>query len=269
MRRTTLQLHLSILLSLLFFTACTSDDAVDPIPDTKVLVLSKVIFAGVDTIKYQYNAQKRLTKARYSAERTPTANRYYREYEYDEAGRLTKSHFKLINGDELSYFTYTYTNNRLTKISYYNRPQPLGEFNHEYDNVIEYNSQNQITKLLTYQPELPTTIHRYTVYTYNAAGNVVKLMDYLNSESGPVNDYTVEYTYDNKINPYQNAVQIGIGAEILSSNNILQQKETYPLSGQTKITTHTYTYNTTGLPVKDTRKSDTNTFDVVNEYTYL
>ncbi|MDQ3289661.1 MAG: hypothetical protein M3Q05_00070, partial [Bacteroidota bacterium] len=143
MLRTTLQLNLSILLSLLFFTACNSDDAGDPTPDTKVLVLSKVIYGGQDTTRYQYNAQKRLIKASYSAERTPTANRYYREYEYDGAGRITKSHFKLINGGELSYYTYTYTNDRLTKISYYNRPQPQGEFKHEYDNVLEYNNQNQ------------------------------------------------------------------------------------------------------------------------------
>ncbi|PSR56841.1 hypothetical protein AHMF7605_26750 [Adhaeribacter arboris] len=275
MRRTITitQLTLSIFLSLLFFSACNTDNGVDPAPapapDTFVVVLSKVIFAGSDTIRYQYNAQKLLVKARYSAERTPTANRYYREYAYDGIGRLTKSHFKLINGNELSYLTYTYTNDRLTKISYYNRPQPQEEFKHEYDNVLEYNNQNRITKLITYHPELPITVHRYTEYTYDATGNVIKLMDYVNSESGPVNDYTVEYTYDTKYNPYQNAIQIGIGAEILSNNNILQQKESYPLSGQTKITTHTYTYNELGLPVKDTRKSDTTTLEVVNEYKYL
>ncbi|QNF35291.1 hypothetical protein HUW51_22170 [Adhaeribacter swui] len=258
------------LIFVLFLAACTSDDdpSVPPGNETASFFLAKVIFAGHDTTIYEYDNQKRIAKAWLPANAN-TNSKYYKEFAYDAQGRLVKSTFKLLNGTTIGYNTLEYTNNRLTLVSSYSRPQGTGDFTHDFDNILEYNGANQVIKLITRKPGKPATAYRYTNYQYNPAGNVIKIMDYVNEESGPVNDYIAEYTYDDKNNPYFGVNLNGLGPSAFSPNNILNEKETYPLSGQVKNTTRTYTYNEAGFPVKETRTSNAHTFEIQNSYTVL
>lgn len=257
-------------LCFLLLAACTNDEdpVVTPIGNTPELVLSKVIFAGQDTTVFEYDSKKRIVKAVFPANLSVNS-RYYKEFVYDAQGRMVKSTSKLLNGNAFGYNTFEYSNNVLTKVSSYSRSQGTQDYTHDFDNFLEYNSAKQVIKQITRKPDKPSSEYRYTQYIYNTSGNVVKLLDYVNKESGPVNDYTVEYTYDNKINAYQRLNFFGLGPLTFSANNILTEKETYPLSGQVKNTNRTYTYNKFGLPTKEIRTSDTNTFEIQNSYSNL
>ena len=91
---------------LLFTAACTTDDdSAQPGKDAKSCMLNKVILAGSDSIVYQYNNQNRLIRADFTADNTSPEN-YYKEYQYNPAGKVAKVAFKLKRGGELSYETY-------------------------------------------------------------------------------------------------------------------------------------------------------------------
>ncbi|MGV3587217.1 MAG: hypothetical protein ACO1OF_09465 [Adhaeribacter sp.] len=256
----------ALLLCLLFALACKNDeDVVKPDKNLNTCLITKITFAGTDAITYEYDNQKRLKKANHAKDATSNEN-YYKEYDYDAAGRVTKESFKLADGTVFSYFAFTYNSkNLLEKIAFHTKAAG-NTFKHEYDKIITYTSTNKIEQVKTLNPEGPATSYRLDEYTYDANQNITKVQEYVVNGAAKVNDVTTAYTYDNQNNPYRGATYLGLGAETISKNNIATEKETYHLSDLTKNYTYTYEYNEKGYPTKQTRQSDTNTLEIIREY---
>lgn len=259
-------LSLTAGISLLFLAAsCNTDDTAKPQQEVNNCRLTKMTVAGTDVITYQYDAQKQLQKAEYSGD--AAGDNYVKEYTYDAAGRVSKETFKSADGDTFSYFTFEYeANNLLKKIAFYSRDNQGSTLVHQYNRVIDYDANGQVEKVSTYAPENHTTASRYDVYTYDAKGNVTKIEEFVQNGTSTVNDVSTEYTYDSKKNPYLGATFLGVGAEMFSKNNIASRKETYHLSGLTKMYTHTYQYNEKEYPAKETINTGSQSYQVDREY---
>ncbi len=101
------------LLCQLFAIACKNDeDEIKPDKNVTACLITKVTFTGTDAITYVYDQQKRLKKANHAKDAVSNEN-YYKEYDYDAAGRVIKESFKLSDGILFSYFAFTYNDKNL------------------------------------------------------------------------------------------------------------------------------------------------------------
>ncbi|MGV3639386.1 MAG: hypothetical protein ACO1NZ_02635 [Adhaeribacter sp.] len=237
---------------LLLLASCDQEN--NPAPNPATCALTNVALPGGVTLTYEYNAQKKLVKARYD---DPQEEDYDQIFEYNAAGKVKKLTSASRNGAVTDYFAYTYNaQGLLTRESYYFLEEGENDFTHLYDRTYEYNAGNQVVKSYSFSAQNLNTPSRYLVYTHDAKGNVSKVMEYAGSGPNAVNDLTTEYTYDDKRNPNQ-AFYYDVSAKALSGHNLLSQKETYPLSGQVVQYNFAYQYNESGFPVQVTRTTPT------------
>jgi len=147
----------------------------------------------------------------------------YSEYEYNNSGRLAKrSNYNLgsENFQLVSYLTYDYDNNLITKLNYYN---PQGQ------------------------------LVQYEAYTYDSNNNVTR-DDYYTVEAGAnaqLHHYN-SYEFDDKKNPYKVFAMEGTPGIFTNQNNITKDIYVYVYNGTEyrNPTAYTYEYNLLGYPTK-------------------
>jgi hypothetical protein len=147
----------------------------------------------------------------------------YSEFEYDNAGKLTKKlNYFINNGNDqlVSFQTYDYDNNQIAKLSIYN---PQGQLN------------------------------QYHEYQYDGNGNIIR-DDYYLIEAGTdakLQSYSI-FMLDDKNNPYIIFAGEGNPGFFTNRNNILKETSFfYNAGGESQnLIQNTYEYNTSGYPVK-------------------
>lgn len=197
----------------------------------------------------------------------------------DEGGQsMTKEFFyegnRLIKTiDEEDIIIYSYENNLISKIEFYDVNNTLF-----YTDFISYNSNNKPSSV--YSKEAYADIAHKSIFNYNNDGSIYIEEYYGNHESqntltntylnkysnGNIvemnHNYQIEYnnedyvnyiiTYDSKNNPLKNVFRSDLlliltAGEAFTNNNVL----TMEVEGQdiTESSSYSYTYNSAGYPV--------------------
>lgn len=170
---------------------------------------------------------------------------------YDQEGRI----YQLTNDNGFAFEKRHYNNaGQLIKISHFaDLLLPTGPWP-TYERILTYNSVGQLREMRTQSNASSNTDSSYTLYTYNATGQVAtdslfKIVDGIASFNN-----SNEYAYDDKI---------GLAAYDLESNlldnepyqffplkhNIISQKRTWN-NGNITTATMQYQYNEIGYPIK-------------------
>ena len=191
-----------------------------------------------------------------------TPDQIYQQFEYNSSGHLVKESVFLASCEvPTSIYSYSYSDQQLKKVNTLDRglysststmcdPSSgmKSELSFEYDaksriakviypasyTELEYNSQNQISKLSVAENG---KILYYTTFTYDAAGNIRTETD----QDGN----TVEYSYDDKINPYFLIKQRPhfISPFNTSPNNVIE-------ASGARTFKRSFHYNSQGLPTE-------------------
>lgn len=157
-----LQKILTVALFLIAFTACKKDEPVAP-----PCKLSTIDRGNGNKHAYTYDAAGKITQMtrEFDGTGSGTISKYVYTFTYDAAGLLTKSTFTLdgkANGTE----TYTYTNGKISKVSYAYTDGSKGI------NNIKYNTAGQITEF-TFESGDPN-IDGKQYFEYDANGIITK-----------------------------------------------------------------------------------------------
>ncbi|MGI9580456.1 hypothetical protein ACR1PO_04480 [Chryseobacterium sp. RRHN12] len=252
------------------FNSCSSNDdneeAHTP-SEQPQLLLSKVTTVYYDnpsdpetTVStLSYNSQRQLIKT-ISEGRTST-------FEYDNAGKPSKTIYYKPDGTIDYYSVYTYNGDQLTNVK-------AIYTNSNYNRTVTYNYNTNgqvISSTLCQNPECsnPGT----DTYVYN--GNNISSET---STWGGTITYSnkSDFSYDDKLNPYTNInkyIKIMMGrAYTLSKNNYLVEKISFKNNGvwqQSQTVTYTIQYNSSGLPVQVVGKEADGSLSVQYNYEYI
>lgn len=192
------------LASILLFSCSSDDDSSsdDGTPgDTVVLVKSETVDAN-NKVNYIFNANNLLT----SWTGIYPGYEYENTYVYDSNNRITESHFQetgLVNYLDDTFYTYN-ANGDLTNyddvdLAYSGNVITASgtiEGNSNVTILIETNTDGLVTKL--------TEFENYTLYSYDANGNMVEAKYYNNND---VLLITYSLDYDQKVNPFYGQLQ--------------------------------------------------------------
>ncbi|AKQ46106.1 hypothetical protein TH63_11455 [Rufibacter radiotolerans] len=266
MKSTKYLIYLAVF-SLLFSSACTDDDALDPTPiATNCKPIKFTDEEGVSLITYN---QDKITSLK---------TQYYGivTIEYHTSGATNGKPSKLTfsAGDQgAGHLEYTYNPQGKVSSSLFTSQELSEMLGGSFQSNFEYNGSGQISKVsrvivFAGEPgEAPTAYPvGYSTYEYNAKGNVTLVKDYDDGESTPT---TVnEITYDDKINATAQVENLLIGIPGLppaSPNNALTSvmKEGGTVN-KSESYTNTYVYNSGGYPTKITRTPQQGTPNVTS-----
>lgn len=239
---------LLLLLPLLAFFSCTSDDNTQNNPDNPNntnLKLKSITYTESDdeyktTIEYFYGSNGYVNKVKTYEEYDQTVTYDYYDYEQNQ---VTRWKYELDGRNITS--DYFYQNDLLIKSI---NTEEQGPHIKEY----EYDTAKNLTKevyTVASQPNDAST----TIYTYDSHGNMVK-------EVYAYNDYDSTVTtheYDQKHNPFTHAFPKSfLKIHLMSPNN--RTKTTDLETGE--ITVTHYEYNAQGYPIKETANGETTTY---------
>ncbi|MCD9616818.1 hypothetical protein [Chryseobacterium gleum] len=261
-------LFLGMMGAVVFFNSCSSNDDNE---GTNTSEQPQLLLSKVTTVYYDnpsnpetivstlsYNNQRQLIKT-ISEGRTST-------FEYDNAGKPSKTTYYKPDGTVDYYSVYTYNGDQLANVkaiytnSNYNRTA-----------TYNYNTNGQvISSTLCQNPDCsnPGT----DTYVYN--GNNISSET---STLGGTITYSnkSDFSYDDKLNPYTNInkyIKIMMGrAYTLSKNNYLVEKISFKNNGvwqQSQTVTYTIQYNSSGLPVQVVGKEADGSLSVQYNYEY-
>jgi hypothetical protein len=199
------------------------------------------------SIKVTYNSSDQPSDIVIVNDDEPEAD-YTMKLEYADA-KLSKINF--FDTDVLeSYITFERSGSKIIEHAFYKNGDDLFE---EYNRYTYYLTNDRITSRTVNDPYYFFETIDSLVYTYNDAGNVIKTEHYNENLDY---SYRVEYTYDDKINPYYVSGLNDQDNEFftvanLSKNNPITTK--WISTGGTEEYAFTYTYDEEGKPV--TRKA--------------
>lgn len=201
------------------------------------------------------------------------------KFTYSDDGKLIRFE-EIIKNDEVGYYeNYFYSNNVMDSSEYYTKVSDVFtitmttyytfDSNNNLKSLIKKGSGSTQTYIYNYKNERIDSIeyefddnyytfHGYYKYLTNNSGNIVwrhEIMDYHND--------TVNYEYDDKINPFQKIpTPIDVGYSdvgYFSSNNCTKDEDF----------SYRYEYNSRGLPVKKyTTEIRTSILRSVTDYQY-
>ncbi|GAA4315996.1 hypothetical protein GCM10023183_37040 [Nibribacter koreensis] len=128
--------------------------------------------------------------------------------------------------------------------------------------TLEYNGSGQVSKIITSQanPFTGSGLQQteYSTFTYDSKGNIQKESVYTGTGAGEL-DYTIDYTYDNNVNP-ANALEKLIRG-VSSPNNILTAitKGADGTVFQDESYSNVYKYNSDNYPTEFTQTMQSGT----------
>jgi len=256
---------LFLLLSNIFLVSCQKDVALDPgTPGgSDNLLLVKTVSVQNNesyTTTYSYTADKKIEIINITGTSGGLSVDNYRRFYRDAAGRIIRIAIKISpqNGIETdTVFTDVHYPNATTfNYDYTVQKISVSGFDVYDSTTYTYNSNNQITEGYTHQynPILGPVQDLRFVYSYDAAGNLVKLEGY-NNASGPMElVVTFNLGYDDKTNPLafdkQEFLVTG-GNPGSSKNNVTVITFTDVAgNGDPQIINYAYTFGSNGLPSK-------------------
>jgi hypothetical protein len=249
-----------ILLPLIFLAliaSCKKEDA----PASKNLLDKIVTKEGTDSIvtSYSYDASNRFVG---ESAKDPIKNETFnRTLTRDNNGRVTKVTDAEVSSTPVSTFTdFVYLGTTDTKLRNGKSSFVQSGVTINDSSAYEY-SGTQVTKTNHYwsTSAVPYTLIEYYDYTYDARGNITSVKFYQVSTPG-LNDfklqYTVTFTYDDKINPIlskDDALIEYIGNQYVSPNNITALTYNDVRTPSNNFTAAvTYEYRADGRPTKST-----------------
>jgi len=219
-----------IILSL-FLVSCQKEDTYPPLSSGELLVKSVSVANGeTTTTTYAYTSDGKIDVINMTGTSGGISVGNYRKFYRDVAGRIIRIAEKIPpqSGIEVdTIFTYVHYPNATT----FNNDYTVQNINVDVyeindSTIFTYNGNNQITQGYTYQTS--TIFGPFqeikTLYTYDAAGNLIKIEGY-NDASGTMElSVTFEMEYDDKTNPLAFDPQIMLitgGAPGSSGNNVI------------------------------------------------
>ena len=256
---------LFLLLSNIFLVSCQKDVALDPgTPGgSDNLLLVKTVSVQNNesyTTTYSYTADKKIEIINITGTSGGLSVDNYRRFYRDAAGRIIRIAIKIPpqNGIETDtvFMDVHYPNATTFNYDYTVQKISVSGFDVYDSTTYTYNSNNQITEGYTHQynPILGPVQDLRFVYSYDAAGNLVKLEGY-NNASGPMElVVTFNLGYDDKTNPLafdkQEFLVTG-GNPGSSKNNVTVITFTDVAgNGDPQIINYAYTFGSNGLPSK-------------------
>jgi hypothetical protein len=234
--------YLSLLGLLLAFAACKKDDDNSNTPTTTKMYVSSVISHEMDSVIFDYNADKQVTRwARFYTGETNTYTTFIYFIRYENGKPATLDFTNYADGTtELKTVRYiTYDGSKPVKI------RPSTSLTGPYDSLT-YNSKNQVTGIYSFNSIEDTNPATFILTWEN--DNVVKAVT---TNQGSA--YSNTYTYDNKPGIYAGLAYLTYNSHLnfqyYSANNLLT--DTFDDGhGYTYTDNYTYEYNENGYPVK-------------------
>lgn len=262
-------LFLGALSSVLFLNSCSGNDENDTTNNSEPkILLSKVTSVyysnptnpNTSVINYNYNSQKQLIKV--SSQGGSTS------FEYDTAGKLSKTNYYNTDGAIAFYTTWTYNGSQLAAIK-----SIYPDSNDNTTKVYTYNNDKITGTSLCYS--LNCTIPSTSSYTYNG-DNVSTEILFSDNIGGP-STIKREFSYDNKINPYSLTSAYFrtylTGTQFLSQNNYTSEKVSRMDSAgnwvQIQNITYEIQYNNAQLPSKIIGKDANGNLFIEYNYEYI
>jgi hypothetical protein len=251
-------LLLLLVFSSLFLISCQKEDTYPPLDSGTLLIKSVSVANGeTTTTTYAYTTDGKVDVINMTGTSGGISVGNYRKFYRDAAGRIIRIAEKVPpqSGIEVdTIFTYVHYPNATT-FNYDYTVQNINVDVYEINDstLFTYNSNNQVTQGYTYQTS--TIFGPFqeikTLYTYDAAGNVIKIEGY-NDASGTMElSVTFNIEYDNKTNPLAFDQQAGLlsgGGFTSSVNNPTVVKFKAVENPETQTITNTYTFGANGLP---------------------
>jgi YD repeat-containing protein len=236
---------------LLFILAIACDD--ENGAEVPVVCLPTELHAEEALMKITYNDQSEVAFIEYEEYDNPQNSTFKSIHTY------TNSKISVIDqmqdAVKEAYHSFEYTDNTIVE-NHFSKIGTTSNFE-KTEFITYYIQNNRVTKSVS--KEIQFTGYDSAIYTYDAKGNIIH-SDHFNNNN--VKEYTFDYEYDDKINPYEVAgVNGGDGEyfniENLSTNNVVKAVYKDVASSDTETEIITYTYDAEGKPI--TRKFDWDT----------
>ena len=243
---------LLLLLPLLAFFSCTSDDNTKDNPDNTKLKLKSITYAESrdddpnsdvkykTTMEYFYGSNGYVNKVKTNDGYNQTVTYDYYDYEKNQVTRWKYE----LNGRNVTS-DYFYQNDLLIKSI---NTEEEGPHIKEY----EYDAAKNLTKevyTIASRPNYAST----AIFTYDAHGNMVKEVYAYNDFDSTV----TTHEYDQKHNPFTHAFpESYLKTFFIGPNN--RTKSTNLKTTETSLTN--YEYNAQGYPIKETENGETTTY---------
>jgi YD repeat-containing protein len=255
--------------SVVFLNSCESEDVIDLSND---FVEPKILLSKVTTVYYDNPANPQTNIATFTYNNKGELAKIISEgrtsnFEYDGAGKPTKTNYYKADGTLDYYSTYTYNGDQLLNIkAIYTNP--------DFNRTISYTYENgkMVTSTLCQSANCsnPST----SSYTYNGENITVETSVIGGTFSTSTKH---EYLYDNQLNPftYTNKyfkVSIG-GAYVLSKNNYTTERISYKDGSgnwiQNQYVIYDVQYNSAQLPTQVVGKLSDGSNYVKYNYEYI
>lgn len=224
-------------------------------------LINKVIINSpfdTTTIKFGYDNSQKLKTNTVFIQGMLSAGDFRRHISRDAQGRiaLVKDSSEMNGGvgwdTATTHIFYVGTTSTVAyALSYYSTT--------EIDSIVYTYSNNRITKASIYEKNNAggRDLFEERIYTYDAAGNITNSKIYT-ATSGTLEFETENiYTYDNKTSPFNYGAEavvisafgvIDMGEHVVGPNNPTKREEIDQQSGISDIGTSNYTYNTANKP---------------------
>ncbi len=212
-----------------------------------------------NVIYYSYNASKQLTAMRiitFTSSANSSTNSWT-GFERNAAGLIVRKKQYIVSSmlpipADTAIFDYYYTTGVNPQIKYSISTVSLFGFSTTDSTIYTYNSSGKVTLATHYMSSLLTggyDLSQKYLYSYDAAGNWIKLEQ--NSVVGGVMTLinTTTFTYDSKTNPlnYTEAEAIAISDGPATSQNTTSSKSVSSVAGTLQVNI-AINYNTAGKP---------------------
>jgi hypothetical protein len=216
---------------LTFATACKKSKPSNNLPPVqKQTYLSQYILGPTDTLLYTWNDKGQQTRSDY---KRSGKTLYFSTYNYDEQGRVIKTHDESNRRINETFFTYY--------------PDHI-DFNTQYGHgTYTLNNKGQIIKweIRRFDGNVGDTVQQIRNYVYDSEGSF-KTEEYSSGET------FIEYTCDDKKNPFYNFPLDANLTDVYYIKHNPTKSIEYDMNGNIlKTDTFSYIYNGDGLPVSD------------------
>jgi YD repeat-containing protein len=206
--------------------------------DTQGRLAKETDLTGLERCTYSYNTQNQLTT--YISSDYTDLTTTVEEFTYKSNGQLSEKIIKKYSDTDVEL-------SKVRKVYLYNADNLLIEIKTTTWNGLTNTYENEITQAFTYDNLKRLLVNNFGyTHSYDANSNLIKLegVDKGNRL------FTIQYTYNDKINPYYNLRPIvSPNAEIINPKNIATKIATGTFASNYN---YIYEYNDGGYPTKKT-----------------
>jgi hypothetical protein len=264
---------ISLILGLLFFSACKKSESGNPPASLKEPVLASVQFdysIFMEKHSFSYNADNLISTIKaenWETDSTKKSLYYTLNLEWNTDKTLKKVTNNMVNNPPPYTNDFVKTANQLiTRKGIYPIGYPRGS-----QSGIRLDDKGRVIADTSYYAP---SFMECSILTWDVNDNITRIDKYTNFGSGFFLDYSLECTYDNKKNPLYSyapfflSIRIGSFYDYQCKNNLL--KEVYIKNGnRSDFVIYSYDYNEQNYPVKRTTAYSSINADTKNViYTY-